>query len=123
MRSTVTITINPMVTNTVPKVSSMIDSFILYGLLGGIGIAIVGGPLGCFVVWRRMAYFGDSLAHSALLGVALGFLLGINLSLGITLICVGFAVTIVFLQEQKNWPRTHYSASFRMQLCQQALWS
>ena len=91
-----------MGTNTVPKVSSMIDSFILYGLLGGIGIAIVGGPLGCFVVWRRMAYFGDSLAHSALLGVALGFLLGINLSLGITLICVGFAVTIVFLQEQKK---------------------
>ena len=80
----------------------MIDSFILYGFLGGIGIAIVGGPLGCFVVWRRMAYFGDSLAHSALLGVALGFILGINLSIGITLICVAFAVTIVFLQEQKK---------------------
>jgi len=80
----------------------MIDPFILYGLFGGVGIAIVGGPLGCFVVWRRMAYFGDSLAHSALLGVALGFLLGINLSLGIALTCVGFAVAIVFLQEQKK---------------------
>jgi zinc transport system permease protein len=84
------------------KATTMIDPFILYGLLGGIGIAIVGGPLGCFVVWRRMAYFGDSLAHSALLGVALGFLLGINLSLGIALTCVGFAVAIVFLQEQTN---------------------
>ncbi|MBE90652.1 MAG: hypothetical protein CMM76_14570 [Rhodospirillaceae bacterium] len=78
------------------------DSFILYGLLGGIGMAIVGGPLGCFVVWRRMAYFGDTLAHSALLGVALGFLLGVNLSIGITLICIALAVTIVFLQEQKK---------------------
>ena len=88
--------------NTALKASIVIDSFILYGFLGGIGIAIVGGPLGCFVVWRRMAYFGDSLAHSALLGVALGFILGINLSIGITLICVAFAVTIVFLQEQKK---------------------
>lgn len=91
-----------METNTILKASAMIDSFILYGLLGGIGMAIVGGPLGCFVVWRRMAYFGDTLAHSALLGVALGFLLGVNLSIGITLICIALAVTIVFLQEQKK---------------------
>jgi zinc transport system permease protein len=82
--------------------TAMIDDFILYGLLGGIGVALVGGPLGCFVVWRRMAYFGDSLAHSALLGVALGFLLGINLSLGIVLACVTFAFAIVLLQEQKK---------------------
>ena len=46
--------------------------FILFALLAGIGVAAVAGPLGCFVVWRRMAYFGDTLAHSALLGVALG---------------------------------------------------
>ena len=91
-----------METNTILKASAMIDSFILYGLLGGIGMAIVGGPLGCFVVWRRMAYFSDTLAHSALLGVALGFLLGVNLSIGITLICIALAVTIVFLQEQKK---------------------
>ena len=56
------------------------DNFLLYALLGGIGLAIVAGPLGCFVVWRRMAYFGVSLAHSALLGVALGFLLSIELT-------------------------------------------
>ena len=50
--------------------------FLLYALLGGLGVALVAGPLGCFVVWRRMAYFGDTLAHSALLGVALGGLAG-----------------------------------------------
>ena len=44
----------------------MLESFLLYALLGGLGLAVVAGPLGCFVVWRRMAYFGDSLAHSAL---------------------------------------------------------
>ena len=78
----------------------MIDLFILYGFLGGSELQSWAGPSGCFVVWRRMAYFVT--AHSALLGVALGFILGINLSIGITLICVAFAVTIVFLQEQKK---------------------
>ena len=51
------------------------DTFLWRALLGGIGVVLVAGPLGCFVVWRRMAYFGDTLAHSALLGIALGFLL------------------------------------------------
>jgi zinc transport system permease protein len=47
------------------RVVIMID-FLLYALLAGLGVAVVAGPLGCFVVWRRMAYFGDTLAHSAL---------------------------------------------------------
>ena len=48
-----------------------IDDFMLRAMAGGIGVALVAGPLGCFVVWRRMAYFGAALSHSALLGVAL----------------------------------------------------
>ena len=80
----------------------MLDDFIIYGMLGGIGVALIAGPLGCFVVWRRMAYFGDSLAHSALLGVALGFLLSINLMLGIAATCVCFALAIVAMQEQRR---------------------
>jgi zinc transport system permease protein len=47
------------------------DDFLINALLAGIGLALVAGPLGCVVVWRRMAYFGDTLAHSALLGIAL----------------------------------------------------
>lgn len=46
---------------------------LLPSLLAGLGIAIIAGPLGSFVVWRRMAYFGDTLAHASLLGLALGF--------------------------------------------------
>ena len=53
--------------------------FLLYAVLAGLALALVAGPLGSFVVWRRMAYFGDTLAHSALLGIALGTLLEINL--------------------------------------------
>lgn len=56
----------------------MIPDFLLYALLCGLGVAAVCGPLGAFVVWRRMAYFGDTLAHGALLGAALGVLLQIQ---------------------------------------------
>lgn len=64
---------------------------------------MIAGPLGCFVVWRRMAYFGDSLAHSALLGVALGFLLSIELQVGVVVTCLAFALLIVGLQEQRRF--------------------
>jgi len=74
--------------------------FLIRALLGGLGVAAVAGPLGAFVVWRRMAYFGDTLAHSALLGVALGFLFNINLNLAIVVLCVGLAAILVTLQKK-----------------------
>jgi hypothetical protein len=52
----------------------MLDDFFTRALIAGVGLALVAGPLGCFIVWRRMAYFGDTMAHSALLGIALAFL-------------------------------------------------
>ena len=76
--------------------------FLIYALLAGLGLAITAGPLGSFVVWRRMAYFGDTLAHSALLGVALGILLQVNLTVSVTLGCVLLAVLLVALQH-KRW--------------------
>ncbi len=80
----------------------MMDDFFVRALLAGIGVAVVAGPLGCFVVWRRMAYFGDSLAHSALLGVALGFLLGVDPVIGVIALCVGLALLLVLLQQQRR---------------------
>ncbi len=74
----------------------------LRALLGGVGVAIVTGPIGCFIVWRKMAYFGDSLAHTALLGVVLGFSLGINLQLGILISCVSLALFLLMLQSQRK---------------------
>ncbi len=52
----------------------LFEDFVLRALVAGIALAAVAGPLGCFVVWRRMAYFGDTMAHAALLGVALGLI-------------------------------------------------
>ncbi|MES9827525.1 MAG: zinc ABC transporter permease subunit ZnuB [Candidatus Thiodiazotropha sp.] len=71
------------------------DDFLTRALIAGLGVALVTGPLGVFVVWRRMAYFGDTLAHSALLGVALGFLLSISLNLSVILLGVLLALLLV----------------------------
>ena len=61
----------------------MLDDFFIRALIAGIGVAIVTGPLGCFVVWRRLSYFGDTLAHSALLGVTLAYSMEFNSILSI----------------------------------------
>lgn len=79
------------------------DAFLLRALLAGIGIALIAGPLGVFIVWRRMAYFGEALSHSALLGVALGVLLErighhIPFNLSILLVCLLIAAMIALLQ-------------------------
>jgi zinc transport system permease protein len=80
----------------------MLDDFLLRALLGGLGVALVAGPFGSFVVWRRLAYFGDTLAHSALLGIALGFLLHLNLTLGIIVVCQLLAILLFFGQRQRQ---------------------
>lgn len=78
------------------------EDFLLRGLLGGMGVAVVTGPIGCFIVWRKMAYFGDSLAHAALLGMALGFSFGTDLRLGILVACVSLALFLLLLQTRKK---------------------
>lgn len=76
--------------------------FLLYALISGIALAVVAGPLGSFVVWRRMAYFGDTLSHSALFGVALGLLLEISPSLMVLGVCLLLAVFMVIMQQQQS---------------------
>lgn len=75
--------------------------FLLPAIFAGLGIAIISGPLGSFVVWRRMAYFGDTLAHASLLGLALGVLLNINLYLALVVCCLALAVILVSLQKKQ----------------------
>lgn len=80
-------------------VTTMID-FLVLAIMAGVGVAIVAGPLGAFTVWRRMAYFGDTLAHSALLGISLGLLLEINVNLGIVVTCGIIAIVLSALQNK-----------------------
>ncbi|MEC8621633.1 MAG: iron chelate uptake ABC transporter family permease subunit [Pseudomonadota bacterium] len=78
-----------------------IEPFIIKGLIAGVIVALVAGVMGCFVVWRRMAYFGDSLAHSALLGIALGIALGVNHNISVIMLCSLFALILVWLQQKR----------------------
>ena len=80
----------------------MTDDVLFRALAAGIGVAVVAAPLGCFVVWRRMAYFGATLAHSALLGVALGLVLGFDLTLGVAVSSVAVTLIVVLFQRQRS---------------------
>ena len=78
------------------------DDFLLRALLAGIAIALISAPLGVFIIWRRMAYFGDTLSHSAVLGVALGLLFSFNVSFGILLSSITVAILLLLFQGQKT---------------------
>jgi zinc transport system permease protein len=79
----------------------MMPDFLLLALLAGMAVALVAGPLGAFAVWRRMAYFGDTLAHSALLGITFGLLLGVNLNFAVAIGCLLLALILVALQHNR----------------------
>lgn len=83
---------------------AMLDDFMVRALLAGIGVAAVSGPLGCFVIWRRMAYFGDTMSHSALLGVALALLLEVDTTIGVFAITTVVALALIVLQRQSALP-------------------
>ena len=82
----------------------MLDDFFIRALVAGVGIAAVSAPLGCFIIWRRMAYFGETLAHSALLGIALAMLLDIHIILGVFTISVTGAMALVVVQRHGVLP-------------------
>lgn len=77
------------------------DSIITQTIFAGIGIAISAAILGCFVVWRKMSYFADSLAHSSLLGIALGLMFGINLEVSMLVIALIFSVLLLILEHKQ----------------------
>ena len=82
----------------------MFDDFFIRALVAGIGIALVTGPLGCFVVWRRLSYFGDTLSHSALLGVTIAYTFDLNIALSVFLISSVIALILIQLQKRTNLP-------------------
>ena len=82
----------------------MLDDFFIRALLAGIGVAIVTGPLGCFVIWRRLSYFGDTLSHSALLGVTMAYSLDLNIAISVFIISSVLALILIQLQKKTNLP-------------------
>ena len=82
----------------------MFDDFFIRALVAGIGVAFITGPLGCFVVWRRLSYFGDTLAHSALLGVTIALSLEFNIALSVFITASVIALFLIQLQKKTNLP-------------------
>ena len=94
--TTIMVMIMAMTTATITllRTGPMFDDFLLRALLAGIGLTLATGPLGSFVVWRRMAYFGDATSHAAILGVALSFAFSLPLYAGILLVAVAVALVV-----------------------------
>lgn len=78
----------------------MLDDFFTRAVLAGMGVALVAGPLGCFIVWRRLAYFGDTLSHAALLGVALALLFEVNITLAVFGVSACVSIALLLLQKR-----------------------
>ncbi len=86
------------------KKINMFDDFFIRALVAGLGVAFVTGPLGCFVIWRRLSYFGDTLSHSALLGVTLAYSFEINTAFSVFLVSSLIALILIQLQKKTNLP-------------------
>ena len=82
----------------------MFDDFFIRALIAGIGIALVTGPLGCFIIWRRLSFFGDTLSHSALLGVTIAFFFELNIAFSVFLISSAIALILLKLQKTTKLP-------------------
>ena len=82
----------------------MLDDFFIRALLAGTGIALVTGPIGCFIIWRRLSFFGDTLSHSALLGVTMAVFFEVNIALSVFLISSAIAIMLLKLQKTTKLP-------------------
>lgn len=81
----------------------MFEDFIVRAILAGAGIAVLAGPLGSIIVWKRMTFFGDALSHSSLLGIALSFVLKVSSIIGIMFFATIFCLMIAYLQKNKKY--------------------
>ena len=91
----------------------MFDDFFIRALFAGIGIALITGPFGCFVIWRRFSFFAGTLAHSALLGVTMAVFFDINIAFAVFLISAALAIILLKLQKKQNYQTMLYLAYSR----------
>src|SRR3954470_7362205 len=80
------------------------SDFVLRAVLAGLAVALAAGPLGCFVVWRRMAYFGDTLSHAGLTGIALGLIVGVGPTAGMIAMGLVLSLALFLLERQHRVP-------------------
>lgn len=96
---TATTTIRAIATDMLDILS---EPFFRRAVIAGLGVALVAGPIGCFIVWRRMAYFGETLAHAGLLGAGLGLLFNVDIAVGAVVVAMILALILIALRRQKQ---------------------
>ncbi|CAA6818072.1 MAG: Zinc ABC transporter, inner membrane permease protein ZnuB [uncultured Thiotrichaceae bacterium] len=79
------------------------DDFLLRALTAGMIVAILCGSLGVFILWRRMAYFGDTVSHASILGVSLGILMGVSVSFGVIATSIAVALAMLLLRRDQRF--------------------
>jgi zinc transport system permease protein len=79
----------------------VLEPFFLRAIVAGLALAIVAAPLGCFVVWQRMAYFGETVAQASLIGVALSLALRLDITFGVIVIAVAIAFLLLSFSRQQ----------------------
>jgi zinc transport system permease protein len=82
----------------------MTEAFFVRAMIAAVGLGVLAAPLGCLVVWRRMSYFGSTVAHGGLLGVALGLALGMDLTVGVIIVALVIGAMLVVLGRQRALP-------------------
>jgi zinc transport system permease protein len=80
----------------------MLEPFFIKAIVAGVGVAVMCGTLGCFVAWQRLAYFGDTIAHAALLGVVLSLMMDGNIQFGIIAVSLGLAAGVAYFERHKQ---------------------
>lgn len=94
----------------------MLEPFLVRAIAAALGLAIVAAPLGCLVVWNRMAYFGETVAQASLIGIVLALVLNLDITLGVLIVTAAVAGLLILLQRQKLVPMdsllglTHHAA-------------
>ena len=79
----------------------MLEPFFVRAIVAGLALAVVAAPLGCFVIWQRMAYFGETVAQASLIGVALSLALRLDITLGVVVIAVVVAFLLLWFGRQQ----------------------
>jgi zinc transport system permease protein len=82
----------------------LLEPFLLRAIAAGLGLAVIAAPLGCFVVWRRMAYFGETVAQASLIGIALGLLLHLDLTASALAVAIAISALLILLSRQRLVP-------------------
>lgn len=80
------------------------EPFLLRAVAAGVGLAVIAAPLGCFLVWQRMAFFGETVAQASLIGVAVALALSLDVTATVLAACIAVALLLVGLSRQRLVP-------------------